>query len=74
MEKRPKDDKLFIMTYTLRSGTKGTVPLSNKNINVWLECYIQNNKFIVAIDKEYFGLDPKDVADFKVYNGMYNEK
>ena len=72
MEKRAKDDKLFIMTYTLRNGTKGTVPLSNKNIKLWLECYTQNNKFLVAIDREYFGLDPKDVADFRVHNEMYD--
>lgn len=34
-----QDDTLYIMTYTLNSGIKGTVPLSNQQIQEWLECY-----------------------------------
>lgn len=72
MEKDSKNDKLYIMKYTLSSGTRGTVPLSTNCINEWLECYKLNKVFVTKIGNEYFGLDPKNVADFKVHNERYD--
>ena len=66
------NENLTIMTYTLNSGIKGTVPLSNKQIQEWIECYRTNQKFITAIGKEFFGLNPELVADFKVHNRFSN--
>ncbi|MGW8958967.1 hypothetical protein [Paenibacillus sp. NPDC055715] len=63
-----QDDTLYIMTYTLNSGIKGTVPLSNQQIQEWLECYRIGKKFVTGIGKEYFGLHAELVADFKVHN------
>jgi len=60
------------MTYTLNSGIKGTVPLSNKQIHEWIESYRANTRFITAIGKEFFGLNPELVADFKVQNRFSN--
>lgn len=65
---RKLDEKLYIMTYTLNSGVKGTAPLSNKQILDWLDCYKSNIKFITSIGNEFFGLNPALVADFKVHN------
>lgn len=62
------NENLSIMTYTLNSGIKGTVPLSNKQIQEWLESYKSNARFITTIGKEFFGLNPELVADFKVQN------
>ncbi|OZB98073.1 hypothetical protein CJP46_02585 [Paenibacillus sp. XY044] len=72
MEKDSKNDKLYIMKYTLSSGIRGTVPLSTNSINDWLECYNLNKVFITKIGTEYFGLDPKYVADFKVHNEQHD--
>ncbi|GIO68654.1 hypothetical protein VQ056_10035 [Paenibacillus sp. JTLBN-2024] len=66
------NENLTIMTYTLNSGIKGTVPLSNKQIQEWIECYRTDAKFITAIGKEFFGLNPELVADFKVHNRFSN--
>lgn len=66
------NENLSIMTYTLNSGIKGTVPLSNKQIQEWIECYRTDAKFITAIGKEFFGLNPELVADFKVHNRFSN--
>lgn len=63
-----QDDTLYIMTYTLNSGVKGTVPLSNKQIQEWIHCYRNDTKFIAEIGKEFFGLNPSLVSDFKVQN------
>lgn len=46
-----QDDTLYIMTYTLNSGIKGTVPLSNQQIQEWLECYRIGKKFVTEIGK-----------------------
>ena len=62
------NDTLYIMTYTLNSGIKGTVPLSTDQIRKWMECYKENNKFVTEIGQEFFGLNPELVADFKVHN------
>ncbi|CAJ1314465.1 hypothetical protein PO903_19690 [Paenibacillus sp. PK4536] len=61
-------DALHIMTYTLNSGIKGTVPLSNQQIEEWLESYRSNTRYVTNIGKEFFGLNPELVADFKVQN------
>ncbi|WP_322905443.1 hypothetical protein [Paenibacillus campi] len=63
-----QSDALHIMTYTLNSGIKGTVPLSNQQIEEWLESYRTNTRFVTSIGKEFFGLNPELVADFKVQN------
>ena len=65
-----KDDTLYIMTYTLSSGIRGTVPLCNKQIVQWLQCYKENERFLTEIGKEFFGLNPLLVADFKVQNHL----
>lgn len=61
-------DTLFIMTYTLNSGIRNTVPLSVSQINEWIICFKEDSKFITTIGKEHFGLNSKSVADFKVHN------
>lgn len=66
------NDTLYIMTYTLNSGIKGTVPLSNEQIRLWMECYKGGTKFVTEIGKEFFGLNPELVADFKVHNKFSN--
>lgn len=63
-----QNDTLYIMTYTLNSGIKGTVPLSPDQIGKWLNCYKDGSKFVTEIGQEYFGLNPELVADFKVHN------
>ncbi|RUT33449.1 hypothetical protein EJP77_07310 [Paenibacillus zeisoli] len=63
-----QEDNLHIMTYTLNSGVKGTVPLSAAQIGEWLDSYRSNTKFVTEIGKEFFGLNPELVADFKVQN------
>ncbi|WP_440110497.1 hypothetical protein [Paenibacillus sp. QZ-Y1] len=65
-----QDDTLYIMTYTLNSGIKGTVPLSNKQIIEWLDCYRNEKRFVTEIGKEFFGLNAGLVADFKVQNHL----
>ncbi|MWV44902.1 hypothetical protein GRF59_14870 [Paenibacillus sp. HJL G12] len=65
------------MTYTLNSGIKGTVPLSNNQISRWIECFKINIRFVTSIGNEFFGLNPSLVADFKVHNeksGQQNQK
>ncbi|ASA22695.1 hypothetical protein B9T62_19000 [Paenibacillus donghaensis] len=59
---------LYIMTYTLNSGIKNTVPLSNSQIDEWMQCYKNDEKFVTTIGAEYFGLNSNLVADFKVHN------
>ena len=66
------NNALSIMTYTLNSGIKSTVPLSNEMIMDWIECYKNNKKYIVNIGNETFGLNPSLVADWKVHN-KYSE-
>ncbi|MEK3788938.1 MULTISPECIES: hypothetical protein [Paenibacillus] len=63
-----QEDTLYIMTYTLNSGIKGTVPLSNQQIQEWMNCYKSGTKFVTEIGKEFFGLHADLVADFKVHN------
>ncbi|MFB5267254.1 hypothetical protein ACE3NQ_06785 [Paenibacillus terreus] len=63
-----QEDTLYIMTYTLNSGIKGTVPLSNQQIREWMDCYRNGRKFVTEIGKEFFGLHSELVADFKVHN------
>lgn len=52
-----QDDTLYIMTYTLNSGIKGTVPLSNKQIIEWLDCYRNEKRFVTEIGKEFFWIE-----------------
>lgn len=63
-----QNDTLYIMTYTLNSGIKGTVPLSPDQIGKWMNCYKAGSKFVTEIGQEFFGLNPELVADFKVHN------
>lgn len=63
-----QDESLKFMTYTLNSGIKETIALSEEQIGIWIHCYKNNQKFITNIGKEQFGLDPDLVADFKVNN------
>ncbi|KJD42658.1 hypothetical protein [Paenibacillus terrae] len=62
-----------IMTYTMISGIKGSIPLTSQQIQVWMESYRIGTTFITNVGKEYFGLNPKLVADFKVHN-EYSEQ
>lgn len=64
------DEKLYTMTYTLNSGIKNTVNLSPIQIEQWVKCYQNNEKFVAIIGKEYFGINPELVADFKVHNAF----
>ncbi|WP_226000959.1 hypothetical protein [Paenibacillus sp. BJ-4] len=61
------------MTYTLNSGIKGTVNLSSKQIQDWIESYRVGSKYVITVGKEHFGLNPELVADFKVHN-EYSEQ
>ncbi|MFK4304453.1 MULTISPECIES: hypothetical protein [unclassified Paenibacillus] len=61
------------MTYTMNSGIKGTVNLSNKQIQDWIESYRVGSKYVTTVGKEHFGLNPELVADFKVHN-EYSEQ
>ncbi|WP_431089942.1 hypothetical protein [Paenibacillus sp. 8b26] len=61
------------MTYTLNSGIKGTVNLSSKQIQDWIESYHVGSKYVTTVGKEHFGLNPELVADFKVHN-EYSEQ
>ncbi|MEK4006421.1 hypothetical protein [Paenibacillus sp. FSL H3-0333] len=62
------DTKFYTMTYTLNSGIKNTINLSPVQIDEWLKCYEKDERFITTIGREYFGLNPGLVADFKVHN------
>ncbi len=44
----------FVMTYTLNSGIKGSIALSNKQIQDWMESYRIGSKFVTSVGKEYF--------------------
>ncbi|WP_223066565.1 hypothetical protein [Paenibacillus caui] len=68
MQPNKQNDTLYIMTYTLNSGIKGTVPLSPDQIKTWMNCYRDGSKFLTEIGQEFFGLNPELVADFKVHN------
>ncbi|AOK91782.1 hypothetical protein [Paenibacillus polymyxa] len=61
------------MTYTLNSGIKGTISLSTKQIQDWIESYRVGSKYVTTVGKEHFGLNPELVADFKVHN-EYSEQ
>ncbi|MNW47012.1 hypothetical protein D3C74_243310 [compost metagenome] len=61
------------MTYTLNSGIKGTVNLSSKQIQDWIESYRVGSKYVTIVGKEHFGLSPELVADFKMHN-EYSEQ
>jgi hypothetical protein len=62
-----------LMTYTLNSGIKGTVDLSSKQVQEWIKAYRIGSKFVTVVGKQYFGLNPELVADFKVHN-EYSEQ
>lgn len=64
----------FVMTYTLNSGIKGSIALSNKQIQDWMESYRIGSKFVTSVGKEYFGLNPELVADFKVHNEFSEQR
>lgn len=66
------DDSLNIMTYTLNSGIKSTIPLSAQQIREWKECFDKDKKFVVVIGNEVYGLNPSLIADWKVHN-KYSE-
>ncbi|MGW8957117.1 hypothetical protein [Paenibacillus sp. NPDC055715] len=62
------------MTYTLNSGIKGRVNLSSKQIQDWIESYRVGSKYVTTVGKEYFGLNPELVADFKVHNEFSEQR
>ncbi|KAF6564084.1 hypothetical protein G9G63_12195 [Paenibacillus sp. EKM202P] len=62
-----------LMTYTLNSGIKGTVDLTSKQVQEWIKAYRIGSKFVTVVGKQYFGLNPELVADFKVHN-EYSEQ
>ncbi|RTZ37889.1 hypothetical protein EJ573_01385 [Paenibacillus polymyxa] len=62
------------MTYTLNSGIKGNVNLSTKQIQHWIESYRVGSKYVTTVGKEYFGLNPELVADFKVHNEFSEQR
>ncbi|MEC0089902.1 hypothetical protein [Paenibacillus macquariensis] len=68
------DQVLHIMTYTLNSGVKGTVPLSGEQIKEWIEAYSNNKKYVTVIGMEWFGLNSDLVADFKVHNNSSEQR
>ncbi|WP_311078198.1 hypothetical protein [Paenibacillus polymyxa] len=61
------------MSYTLNSGIKGSINLSTKQIQDWIESYRVGSKYVTTVGKEHFGLSPELVADFKVHN-EYSEQ
>ncbi|MNW30384.1 hypothetical protein D3C74_72710 [compost metagenome] len=63
----------YTMTYTLNSGIKGSVNLSSKQIQDWIESYRVGSKYVTTVGREHFGLNPELVADFKVHN-EYSEQ
>jgi hypothetical protein len=67
-------NKLHTMTYTLNSGIKGTVNLSTKQIQEWIESYRVGSKYVTTVGKEHFGLNPELVADFKVHNEFSEQR
>ncbi|MBP1177418.1 MULTISPECIES: hypothetical protein [Paenibacillus] len=62
------------MTYTLNSGIKGSVNLSTKQIQDWIESYRVGSKYVTTVGKEHFGLNPELVADFKVHNEFSEQR
>ncbi|URJ46280.1 hypothetical protein MF628_000798 [Paenibacillus polymyxa] len=66
-------NQYYTMTYTLNSGIKGTISLSTKQIQDWIESYRVGSKYVTTVGKEHFGLNPELVADFKVHN-EYSEQ
>jgi hypothetical protein len=62
-----------VMTYTLNSGIKNTIPLSSKQIGEWIDCYKKGIRYVTIIGEEYFGINPSLVADWKVHN-EYSEQ
>ncbi|MGV6935938.1 hypothetical protein ACWA2B_10530 [Paenibacillus sp. CMM36] len=63
-----------IMIYTLNSGIKGTISLSTKQIQDWIESYRVGSKYVTTVGKEHFGLNPELVADFKVHNEFSEQR
>ncbi|MDY8026075.1 hypothetical protein [Paenibacillus polymyxa] len=62
------------MTYTLNSGIKGTISLSTKQIQDWIESYRVGSKYVTTVGREHFGLNPELVADFKVHNEFSEQR
>jgi hypothetical protein len=62
------------MTYTLNSGVKGTVPLSSRQIEEWMEAYNNKKMYITVMGQEWFGLNSDLVADFKVHNNSSEQR
>lgn len=63
-----------LMTYTLNSGIKGTVDLTSKQVQEWIKAYRIGSKFVTVVGKQYFGLNPELVADFKVHNEYWSRE
>jgi DNA-directed RNA polymerase subunit RPC12/RpoP len=62
------------MTYTLNSGIKNTAVLSPKQIEEWIDCFKNGNKYVTVIGREYLGLNPELIADFKVHNEFSEQR
>ncbi|TKH44205.1 hypothetical protein C1I60_12810 [Paenibacillus terrae] len=67
-------NQLHTMTYTLNSGIKGSINLSTKQIQGWIESYRVGSKYVTTVGKEHFGLNPELVADFKVHNEFSEQR
>ncbi|ALS09890.1 hypothetical protein ABE82_26080 (plasmid) [Paenibacillus peoriae] len=57
-----------IMTYTMNSGIKGSVVFTSKQISEWIESYRVGSRYVTTVNRDYFGLNPELVADFKIHN------
>lgn len=61
-------DNLSIMTYTLKSGIKETIPISSTQIDEWIECFMLKRPYVIRNGAEIAGLNPTEIASFKVHN------
>ena len=66
--KEESKDNLSIMTYTLNSGIKETVPISPTQIDEWIECFKNKEPYVLRNGAEIAGLNPLEIASFKVHN------
>lgn len=56
------------MTYTLNSGMKGNMKLTEQQKLDWLECYRSSTVFVNSEGELVLGLNPRLVADFSFEN------
>lgn len=63
-----------IMTYTMNSGIKGSVAFTSKQISEWIESYRVGSRYVTTVNRDYFGLNPELVADFKIHNHFSEQR